>query len=37
LSTSLENTQSCPCKIRARGLMTMPAMGIQLMMFKLRP
>src|SRR6267142_5019553 len=26
LSTSLENTQSCPCKIRARGLMTMPAM-----------
>src|SRR6267142_4372695 len=26
LSTSLENTQSCPCKIRARGLMTRPAM-----------
>src|SRR5579885_2133392 len=26
LSTSLEYTQSCPCKIRARGLTTMPAM-----------
>ena len=25
LSTSLENTQSCPCKIRARGLTTIPA------------
>src|SRR6266436_569944 len=24
--TSLENTQSCPCKIRARGLTTIPAM-----------
>src|SRR5256884_8577824 len=24
-STSLENTQSCPCKIRARGLTTIPA------------
>jgi hypothetical protein len=23
---SLEKTLSCPCKIRARGLMTMPAM-----------
>src|SRR2546428_6375691 len=23
--TSLENTQSCPCKIRARGLTTIPA------------
>src|SRR6266496_340667 len=23
-STSLENTQSCPCKIRARGLTTTP-------------
>src|SRR6266478_2642627 len=30
LSTSLENTQSCPCKIRARGLTTIPAIeGIQ--------
>src|SRR6476620_8820318 len=28
--TSLENTQSCPCKIRARGLTTIPAIeGIQ--------
>src|SRR5205809_3194089 len=26
LRTSLENTQSCPCKIRARGLTTIPAM-----------
>src|SRR5437773_2734786 len=25
LRTSLENTQSCPCKIRARGLTTIPA------------
>src|SRR6266403_440884 len=30
LRTSLENTQSCPCKIRARGLTTIPAIeGIQ--------
>ena len=30
LSTSLENTQSCPCKIRARGLTTIPAIdGVQ--------
>src|SRR6266478_7585650 len=27
LSTSLENTQSCPCKIRARGLTTIPAIA----------
>src|SRR6266705_6452374 len=28
--TSLENTQSCPCKIRARGLTTIPAIeGLQ--------
>jgi len=25
LQTSLENTQSCPCNIRARGLTTIPA------------
>src|SRR4030095_13404410 len=29
LSTSLENTQSCPCKTRARGLTTIPAIGAQ--------
>src|SRR3954464_6433832 len=27
LSTSLENTQSCPCKIRARGLTMIPAIS----------
>src|SRR5215211_8305971 len=26
-STSPEKTQSCPCRMRARGLMTRPAMG----------